>query len=230
MNCEFWRGRVTDLARDCGPDADARIHLGECPDCAQLFKEQAALTILMQELARDETAEPPREIESFLVREFDAARSHWTRRRRWRLAAGLGAIAATVGCFALLRSGAPRVEVKARPVPAANRPAEVVAERGAKPVRRAVRRRQAPKADEDAASPFITIPYTLPLDPREPVALMRVALPVTALVAVGLAAAAPDPAAIAQADALVSEDGRIRAVRLVSFESSDFGSDRRAIP
>jgi hypothetical protein len=52
-------------------------------------------------------------------------------------------------------------------------------------------------------------------------------MPVAALVAVGLAAAPSDPGASAQADVVIGEDGRIRAIRIVSLYSSAFISDRR---
>ncbi len=230
MNCEIWRGRVTDLARDCGPDADVCDHLRECSDCARFFDEQAGLTSLMKEAAQDETAGPPKEIESFLLEEFAAVRS--ARRPYGRLAVACGTLAAAVAGFALLRPTEPPVTVQA-PAPTmsavSSPPATASGERVAKQVVRHAHRRRAPKPDDDEA-PFVPIPYTLPLDPREPVAMMRVAMPVTALVAVGLVAAAPDPSAFAQADVLVSKDGRIRALRLVSFENSDFGSERRTIP
>lgn len=95
-----------------------------------------------------------------------------------------------------------------------------------KPVRRPIRRAHSPKPDEDTG-PFVAIPYTVPPDPRERMTIMRVEMPVTALVAVGFAAAVPDPAASAQADVVVGEDGRIRAIRLVSFNSSASDTDRR---
>ena len=222
MNCEFRRGRVIDLARGGAADAEIRDHLRECAECARAFEEQAALTTLITEVAREESCAPPGHIEPLVLAEFQAVRG--LGRRRWRVAAAFGALAAAVAGFALLHSTTARPKpVAAMKASARLEPAPVAREE--KPAMQSVRRKPAPGRNIEEA-PFVEIPYTLPLDPHEPVTVMRVSMPVTALVAVGLAAAAPDPSAYAQADALVSEDGRIRALRLVSYESSDFSSDR----
>jgi hypothetical protein len=71
------------------------------------------------------------------------------------------------------------------------------------------------------ASQFITIPYTVPLSPEERATVVRMQIPVTALLAAGFQIQAADPAAIVQADVLVSQDGRARAIRPVSIPNSD---------
>ena len=69
--------------------------------------------------------------------------------------------------------------------------------------------------------PFIAIPYTLPLDPDEPARIVRMSLPVPALTAAGFSIAVPDTGAQAEADVLVGEDGRPRAIRILSISNSD---------
>jgi hypothetical protein len=64
---------------------------------------------------------------------------------------------------------------------------------------------------------FITIPYTVPLAPEEPTAVWRARIPVSALIAVGFKLQAMDPATVVEADVLVSQDGRARAIRPVSI-------------
>ena len=194
-------------------------------------EERETLVRAMADLAETERRmTPPAELESILLREFDAAKRV---RHFRRFAAGVGAMAAAAALFAVLHLKTPGPVVENKPAATAVRVLPAIEKTETKPVRkpapRQVRTRQPAKPAEDRGA-FVAIPYTLPLDPHEPVAVIRVSMPVTALVAVGLANAAPDPSAVAQADALVSEDGRIRALRLVSYQSSDFSSDRRTNP
>ncbi len=62
---------------------------------------------------------------------------------------------------------------------------------------------------------FVEIPYLAPLDPRENVTIVRMDIRVAALLAAGYRIVA-DPEAIVSADVLVGEDGRARAVRVIS--------------
>jgi hypothetical protein len=68
----------------------------------------------------------------------------------------------------------------------------------------------APAADNE---PFIAIPYTVPLAPDEHPLIARMQIPVAALIAAGIPVDA-DPTAKVDADVLVGEDGRVRAVRI----------------
>jgi len=231
MNCEFWRGRLVEVARGDLPDAAVTEHLRACPACDRFLDRQLLLSSTLDEIAESE-AQPPKDLETVLLAQFQAARPD--RRRRWRTVAACGAVAAAAAGFALVGSSARHVEVSAPtaraesaavsapPAAPAIRPTE-------KPSPPPARHYLAPQPDVEAG-PFVAIPYTLPLDSHERIRIVRVEMPVAALVAMGLAAAAPDPSASAEAEAMVSEDGRIRGVRLVSLTNSDFSSDRRAIP
>ena len=74
----------------------------------------------------------------------------------------------------------------------------------------------APRHAQHEWSPFVPIPYTLPLAEGETASVVRMNVPVAALLSVGLRLPASDPTAVVTADVLVAEDGQPRAVRLVN--------------
>jgi hypothetical protein len=85
-----------------------------------------------------------------------------------------------------------------------------------RPVEKAV----APTAVEsEAERPFVPIPYVLPPDPYERVEVVRMRMPVAALIAAGFQMQTADQSAEAEADVVVGQDGRARAVRLISIST-----------
>jgi len=64
--------------------------------------------------------------------------------------------------------------------------------------------------------PFVPVPNVLPLDSYETGRVLRMELPVSALLDAGFSLPAADPTATVKADVLVGDDGRAHAVRLVS--------------
>ena len=64
---------------------------------------------------------------------------------------------------------------------------------------------------------FYPIPYTPPLQPYERVLVVETSVPVTELIAAGFHVPMSDPGASVRADVMVSQDGRPRAIRPVSF-------------
>jgi len=62
----------------------------------------------------------------------------------------------------------------------------------------------------------------MPLAPNERADVVRMDVPVAALIAAGLPMRVQDMSANASADVLVGEDGRARAVRLISVADSNF--------
>jgi hypothetical protein len=68
----------------------------------------------------------------------------------------------------------------------------------------------------EPAQPFLAIPYTVPLAPGERATVVRMVLSASAMAAIGFPLPAIDPSNEAQADVLVGEDGRARAVRIVA--------------
>jgi len=74
----------------------------------------------------------------------------------------------------------------------------------------------APPSPPDTAQ-FLPMPYTVPLAPEERATVVRMDIPVSALIAAGFQLPATDPAVTVQADVLVSQDGRARAIRPISI-------------
>ncbi len=72
----------------------------------------------------------------------------------------------------------------------------------------------------DTEEPFTPIPFTAPLAPNERADVIRMDIPVSALIAAGLPVRVSDPGARARADLVVGEDGRARAVRLISVSDT----------
>jgi hypothetical protein len=175
---------------------------------------KAALTRLAAESS--ELAPPP-DLESALLREFDRTRR--SRRLRPRIAPAAAAAAVAVLWFLRPQPVATLQISQATPVPpwsalpppaAENSPAPAPAQ----PPPRA----GAPPAESE--SPFTPIPYVAPIDPYERIEVVRMDLPVSALIAAGLRIQTDDAGASVQADVMVGQDGRARAIRLVSI--SDF--------
>jgi hypothetical protein len=78
--------------------------------------------------------------------------------------------------------------------------------------------RDAPVSRQATANvaPFVTIPYTVPLAPEEPTVVWHGRIPVSALISVGFQVGTLDPSATVEADVLVGQDGRARAIRPVA--------------
>ena len=74
---------------------------------------------------------------------------------------------------------------------------------------------------QTAESPFVPIPYVPMLAPYESARVVHMEVSVAALIAAGYHVPLTDPASIVPADVLVSEDGRIRAVRLLGDETQN---------
>jgi hypothetical protein len=76
--------------------------------------------------------------------------------------------------------------------------------------------KSAPAPAVHAEQPFIAIPYVAPLAPYERASVMRMDVPVAALVAAGFQVHGTEPGSTVSADVLVGQDGRAHAVRLIS--------------
>ncbi|HEY1756235.1 MAG TPA: hypothetical protein VGG72_12615 [Bryobacteraceae bacterium] len=77
----------------------------------------------------------------------------------------------------------------------------------------------APPAAIELDQPFVPIPYVLPPGPYERVEVVRMKLPVSELIAAGYRLQTSDLGAQAEADVMVGQDGRPRAIRLISISS-----------
>jgi hypothetical protein len=77
--------------------------------------------------------------------------------------------------------------------------------------------RHTPAPKHAGTQPFVPIPYTVPLAPEEPATVVRARIPVSALISVGFRVGTLPPSATVEADVLVSQDGRARAIRPISI-------------
>jgi len=233
--CRGYRGRLMEMARGQAP-ADERgallAHVENCADCARFLDEQLALSASLDSLAGEPLPEMAR-MEARVLAEFD--RSRRLRPKRGARLPKLALLAAALAAIALVRlaiverhsAGARHVAHMA--VKAVEKPAAVAASVTADPApreraRRIVSRvrhlvakvRQASEEEE----PFMQIPYTIPLSPEERTTVVRMDVPVAALIAAGFTVSTPDPGGAVNADVLVSQDGRARAIRLSSKEEA----------
>ena len=68
----------------------------------------------------------------------------------------------------------------------------------------------------DSEQPFVGLPYITEPSPYDRIQVVRMEVPVAALIAAGLPMQGADPGARVEADVVVGQDGRARAVRLIS--------------
>lgn len=230
--CREYRPRLIELARGAATAAeraDLLAHVEDCADCARVLDQQLALSAGLDSLAGEPLPEMP-EIEARVLAEFDRSRAISRKRvLRWPKLALLAAALAAVVLVRLAvverpSGGArqmPRMTAKAVEKPAV---AAIVADPApAAGARRMVARvRQVaphgPRQSDAESEPFVQIPYTMPLSPGERTSVVRMDVPVAALIAVGFTVSTPDPGGAVSADILVSQDGRARAIRLSSNE------------
>ena len=144
--------------------------------------------------AESADAQAPAGIERALLAEFDRVR----RRKRsmaWVVAAG--AVAASIAIVLTL-------EYRPQPEP------QISSSNVAGAVSEGVR---------ESEQPFVPIPYVTPLGAYERAEIVRMEVPVAALIAAGLPMRTTDPGARAEADVVIGQDGRARAVRLISVST-----------
>jgi hypothetical protein len=248
MNCDRSHGEWMELARgsvEGRRKAELRAHLRECARCQKIFEAQVRLSEAEASLTADAApALPIAGMEAALLAEFDRTwqpRVAERVRRRWYVGAGIAA--AMVLGWVLWPAGQGRTKqpvvksaghetqaVRATLPVLPLLPAEGPHTVAALPAKRAVRRPrhgaltgEAPENEQ----PFVSIPYTAPLSPDERADVIRMDLPVSALIAAGFPLHVSDPGARARADLVVSEDGRARAVRLISISNSDLNRSFR---
>ena len=215
MSCRQFKADIIEWARGGPASAESRNHARSCHECWDLFEEQSLLSERERSLS---IPQAPPELEAKLLGEFLRIRGVRRSRGPWILVP-LAAAAALLIAFTLNTKtpapparvvpnipAAPIAAITAVPAPSPETPRAVVAVRPRKP-------RPARVVEE----PFVQIPYTQPLAPWERGEIVRVELPVAALIAQGFPMATSDAGAAARADVLIGEDGRARAVRLISI-------------
>jgi anti-sigma factor RsiW len=239
--CREYRPRLIEMARGAASPDERRelmAHVEQCAHCAGMLDNQLALSAGLENLAGEALPEMP-EIQARVLAEFDRAASVapvWRAQRpphgRSRMPK-LALLAAALAAVALIRlaiverhsAGARRMAHVA--VRAVEKPVAVAASVRANlaPVARARRiaakvRHMVAKVRQSSedTEPFLDIPYTMPLAPGERATVVRMEVPVAALIAAGFTVSTSDPGGTVSADVVVSQDGRARAIRLSSKE------------
>jgi hypothetical protein len=239
MSCGFYRMSLMEMARGGPVDTAAGLHADTCGGCAEFLVAQRRLYVVTRGLAaRAHSASLPQGLERVLLAEFDEVRGAVSHSRRFWFAAGAFALTATaLLAVVLMRSPEaapvpvavqePTPKVLAQPVP--ETPVVAVARPVTMPPRPQLRPKPVAKAPaaEQQETAFVSIPYTMPLAPNERADVVRMDIPVAALIAAGLPMKVRDMSANASADVLVGEDGRARAVRLISVSDSGFNRSFR---
>ncbi len=207
MNCqEFW-DRMPELSNQLLRDESE--HLAGCSACAGEWQRQRALASGIHRLAEDwQQVEAPARVEAGLVAAFRAHQSgrvvEMPTRHMWMpLASGIAA-ALLVGIGLLL--------LRDQPAPAPRHSAPAAVEWAAA---------MAPAdatADDDSpdSDGFIPLPNAERIAPDEDVNVVRVEVPRSAMLAVGLPVSAEQSTELVEADVKMGPDGLARAVRFVN--------------
>jgi len=229
MNCRQYEVALMDLARrePLGAPLSAEertnlaAHLETCSACRTALDGQMRLSVAASALATEAARlATPASVERALQGELQSTRRLPARRFVYGVLGGAIAASLVVAWWMTPRSGA--TPAVAHTAPIATVAAVITAP--APPVKQVAQkrhRRVTAPAVAEPEQPFIAIPYTLPLEPYERADVMRMDLPVSALIAAGFPTSMMDPSAHAQADVLVGQDGRARAIRLIAFSTSN---------
>jgi hypothetical protein len=193
MTCRTIVPYLVDLARGVVLDANRRAevdrHVRECRDCAARLEDERAMSVALGRLAQEiEVPALDPESERAMLAAFDAA---WTqphpnaRSKVWRpLAAAAGLALAAVLTWAIGH------RVAVQPAPIASAPPAVL-----------------------PATEFVPWPGASSLPTFESGQLMRVDLPASVVLSLGLVPPASQTGVV-RADVLLGQDGFARAVRL----------------
>jgi hypothetical protein len=205
MNCqEFW-DRMPELSSQLLRDESE--HLATCRECAGAWEGQCSLGVGMRRLSQDwKRVEAPPRVEAGLRAAF---RAHQARRpaelpprTMWMpLFAGLAAALLVALGLLLVRdrpAQTPRHGSSATVQLAASTPADVMDN-------------ESPDSDG-----FIPLPNAESIAPDEDVNVVRVEVPRSAMLAVGLPVSADQSMDLVEADIKMGPDGLARAVRFVN--------------
>jgi hypothetical protein len=220
MGCREYRTRLIELARGAVDAAEGRVlqaHVESCAECARVLDGQLALSTALDSMAGQALPEMGA-IEDRVMAEFDRAMVR--RASQWVWVAALAA-ALCLGVVLLnRRQPAVRQETSATAVEAPEilRAPAQASSQASSLQRVAHHNKAAARRASDDNQPFVPIPYTVPLSPEERTSVVRMEIPVSWLISVGFNVQQLDPGAIVEADVLVSQDGRARAIRVLSVK------------
>jgi hypothetical protein len=196
MNCqEFWESGGEDLG-----------HLRDCPACAMAFRQDRAITVGLKSLGiESRRLEAPPAVERRLVAAFrrEMGVAPAPRRGLFPLLTWGAAMAATVALALVLMHGR-------QPQPAQHRFSRSGLELAAADV---------PYTIDVTADlrdrGFIPLPNADQLDPDDEMDVVRMQMPRSTLIALGVPVADDEDAASVEADVLLGGDGVARAVRFL---------------
>ena len=248
MNCHDYQDLILDLARnqaDIEQVPGARAHLEACPLCASRLQQQRALTAELRALAATTAdAKPTDTLERRLLESFikqHSGRSGATlaagRARRWMpmaaaVAIAIGAItwwyvsgSRPTGHLTETAPSAPTAGVLPAAAPTeiardiTKNPAAEVAPNNSQAQTRTVPASRALRILQPAG--FAPLPGTATLPSFESGEIVRMEIPLASLPAYGIEIPADAGNRPVQADLLVGQDGKARAIRLVAATSQE---------
>jgi hypothetical protein len=205
MNCvEFWNEAERQPHRTSERDG----HLAECPMCAARWKRQSALLTGLRALADDWRAvEAPLRVEGGLRAAFrvQAGGRRPVYRSGWAPVVLWASAAAATFTLALALMHPARLPVfspgeSASPHHGAVAPAETAAA----------------EDSLDLENDFVPVPNAARIEPNEDVSLVRVEVPRSAMMAMGISVNSENASETVLADVVLGADGMARAVRLVA--------------
>lgn len=208
MNCqEFW-DRMPELSNQLLNDETE--HLAACRECADAWQQQQELQGRMRRLSEEwQRVAAPLRVEEGLVAAFRAQRSHrvteMPRARHFWMPMAAGIAAALLVTFGLLLLRDQPVRQQRHTVPGAVELANISVPADA-------------MADDDSpdSDGFIPLPNAERIAPDENVNVVRVEVPRSAMLAVGLPVSAEQSQELVEADVKMGSDGLARAVRFVN--------------
>ena len=238
MSCQSLREAIVDVARGAEAGAGTRAavdcHVEHCAPCRVLMARERQLSNGLRALAAASSASAPDAMERRLLDAF-AMRHGRVAQRRSAMSRALWVAAAAVvvaGGVAVSWAVAQRQRVPepAKPAPIAaaletQQPVQAPSVAAANPQRALRASRPRPPASRSTSRPrpsdpvrpaaFVTLPSAVGLPEFESGEIFRMQIPLTSLPAYGIEIAPDARGTAVEADLLVGQDGRPRAIRLV---------------
>jgi len=206
MTCqEFWKRLSRPPGVETDPGPEHRAHMAGCPACAARLARQREITAGLRLVAEGLSGlKAPARVEDRLVRAFRARHGGTAAVERKPWLAGFAWAMATL----LLAAALAAIDRGQPPSPRAGPVAETAAEAYAV---------AAPSLSAAEAAPdgFIPLPNAERIEPNDDTNLVRVEMPRSALMALGITVSSEGISERVEADVLLGPDGVARAVRLL---------------